>query len=295
MTGLAISLVVVSALMHALWNSIGKRSATSIAFYAWATLAGTILFSPLMLTNWFDVIQLPLEFWGLLVISGGFQALYFTGLAKAYGQAELSLVYPLARSLPVLIVPAFVLVAYGKTGVNPENLMAMGLIVLGALVLPLSRWRDWNINAYMTPAVGWALIAAIGTAGYSITDSEAIHLMREQGWDPFVAGSTFVVLQGVSITAWMLAMIRIRNQESIKLGSMSKRWVLLTGFFLMLTYLLVLTSMSLVDEVSYVVALRQLSIPIGVAIGFFWMKEHVSWPRIKGVLLMLVGLVLVAL
>ncbi|MFT5706788.1 MAG: putative membrane protein [Oceanospirillaceae bacterium] len=281
--------------MHALWNSIGKRSATSIAFYAWATMAGTILFSPLMINNWDKIINLPARFWGLLVISGGFQTLYFTGLAKAYKSAELSLVYPLARSLPVLIVPVFVLFAYGETGLSSENFMAMGLIVLGALVIPLRRWQDWHIKTYLSPAVGWALIAAIGTAGYSITDSEAIYVMRNEGWQPFAAGSSFVVLQGLSISIWMLGQLKYSSQGKIGFGSMCKKSILLTGFFLMATYLLVLMSMSMVDEISYIVALRQLSIPIGVAIGAIWLKEHISLPKIKGVSLMLIGLVLVAL
>ncbi|WP_315980597.1 hypothetical protein [Aliamphritea spongicola] len=69
----------------------------------------------------------------------------------------------------------------------------------------------------------------------------------------------------------------------------------MTGLFIVGTYLLVLISMSMVTEVSYVVALRQLSIPIGVAIGVFWLKESVSITRMQGVSMMLIGLIFVSL
>ncbi len=295
MTDLAIVLVVSSALMHALWNSIGKRTATSTSFFAWATLAGTLIFSPLMLINWRMILELPVNFWILLIVSGAFQAIYFTGLSKAYRSAELSIVYPLARSFPVLIVPVFVLLVYGETRLTLASIFAMTLIVLGALILPLKRWRDWHIKSYLNPGVGWALVAAFGTAAYSLTDSEAVHMMRREGWNALSAGSSFVVLQGVSIAVWVLGITKLQGKDIMLVSTVSKKTVFLTGFFVMATYLLVLTSMSMVDEVSYIVALRQLSIPIGVAIGALWLKEKLTFPRVIGVWVMLIGLVLVVL
>ena len=281
--------------MHALWNTIGKQSASGTVFYAWATLSGALLFSPLMLINGVQVLQLPIAFWVLLVASGGFQAIYFTGLAKAYRCADLSLVYPLARSIPVLIVPLLMIIAYGETQLTLAHLCAMTIIVAGALVLPLKRWRDWHVKAYWSPGVGWALIAALGTAAYSITDSAAVHLMKRDGWGAFSAGSSFVVLQGYSIAAWIFLIIKIRGNAISLSKKISRKAILLTGFFVMATYLLVLISMSMVEDVSFIVALRQLSIPIGVGIGAIWLKEKLTLPRITGVAVMLIGLMLVAL
>lgn len=279
--------------MHATWNSIGKRSATSAAFFIWATALGTLLFSPLLLPHWRDILELPASFWWLLFISGGFQALYLAGLAKAYTKADLSLVYPLARSTPVMLVPVLVWLIYSRSALSGLDLIAMLFIVVGALILPLTRWSAWKLSNYFNAGVGWALVAAFGTAGYSVIDSAAILNMRALGWEPFAAGSTFVVLQGVSIVAWMLPILKWGFRESVALPKQLKP-TLLAGTFIMLTYLLVLVSMSMVEEVSYVVALRQLSIPIGVAIGALWLREKLSLPRIQGVSLMLIGLVLVS-
>ncbi len=99
MTPTAIGLILVSALLHAGWNLIGKRTAQTVRFYAWAMGLGMLVFSPLLLT-WTDISRLPADFWYLLLASGLCQTLYMTGLAKAYGRGNLNIVYPLARALP---------------------------------------------------------------------------------------------------------------------------------------------------------------------------------------------------
>ena len=72
-------------------------------------------------------------------------------------------------------------------------------------------------------------------------------------------------------------------------------WTALAGSFIIATYLLILISMSMVSEVSYVVALRQVSIPLGVLIGVIWLREAMSLPRLQGLVVMFAGLLLVSL
>ncbi|MBN3562860.1 hypothetical protein JYB63_11885 [Amphritea spongicola] len=299
MSAMAIGLILISTLLHAGWNSMGKKSGTSISFYMWATACGMLIFSPFLLEVWRDVVAMPAKFWWLILASGICQTVYLVGLAKAYQGGDLSIVYPLARALPVLIVPLLVLGAYGHSLLSIEDIAAMLLIFAGAMVLPVRRWREWHLRAYMTPAVGWAIVAALGTAGYSFTDSAAVHLMREEGFTAFQAGSAFAVVQAGGIVLCMLPVSLLLFKESL-FGTVFNRpgairSVAMTGLFIVGTYLLVLISMSMVTEVSYVVALRQLSIPIGVAIGVFWLKESVSITRMQGVSMMLIGLIFVSL
>ena len=294
----AISLILISTILHASWNSLGKRSGSSISFYMWATACGMLIFSPLLWDVWRDVLQLPAKFWWLILASGICQTIYLVGLAKAYQGGDLSMVYPLARALPVLIVPLLVLIAYGHSLLSVADVTAMLLIFLGAMVVPVRRWREWHPRAYMTPAVGWAIVAALGTAGYSFTDSAAVHLMRDAGFSAFQAGSAFAVVQAGGIVLCMLPVALFVFKESLFTSLQQpkgKRSVLATGLFIVGTYLLVLISMSMVTEVSYVVALRQLSIPVGVAIGVLWLKERLSLSRLQGVSMMLIGLILVSL
>ncbi|WP_236590935.1 EamA family transporter [Neptunomonas japonica] len=236
MTTTAFVLVMISAVLHISWNVIGKKSSQSVLFYAWTTACGGLLFSPLLLLSENLLIILPERFWVLLFASGLYQTLYMIGLARAYRTGNLSLVYPLARALPVFLVPILVFFIYKESQLKVDDLVGMVLIVLGAVLVPLQHWRNIKIHDYFNVSMGWVLV-----------------------------------------------------------GLPDKRWALLAGIFVITTYMLVLVSMSLVTEVSYVVALRQVSIPLGVIIGVLWLKESFSLPRIQGVLVMLAGLVLVAL
>ncbi|WP_432696251.1 EamA family transporter [Marinobacterium sp. YM272] len=294
MTAQAIALILVSALLHAGWNLIGKRTAQTVRFYAFAMGFGMLIFSPLLVRAWDDVIDMPAAFWLLLILSGLCQTLYMTGLSYAYRAGDLSLVYPLARAIPVLLVPMLVLLIYGQSALDLQDVVGMLLIILGSLALPLNHWRNFQFRNYCTPAIGWVLMAASATAGYSLVDSMAIGMMTESGIDAFSAGSSFVVLQAAATLLWMLPFVRLVMKESLRkipdIGMTA-----LAGSFIIGTYLLILISMSMVNEVSYVVALRQISIPLGVAIGVIWLREPVSTPRLQGLLLMLTGLVMVSL
>ncbi|WP_134114003.1 hypothetical protein [Oceanimonas baumannii] len=70
---------------------------------------------------------------------------------------------------------------------------------------------------------------------------------------------------------------------------------MLTGIMMGLTYSLVLWAFALASQVSYVVALRQLSIPLGVLLGVWWLGESHRGGKLPGVALILSGLTLVAL
>jgi uncharacterized membrane protein len=61
------------------------------------------------------------------------------------------------------------------------------------------------------------------------------------------------------------------------------------------TYTLVLFAMYLARDVSYIVAFRQLSVPIGAALGVLVLREPLHRPKIIGIAVVTVGLLLVAL
>jgi len=102
-----------------------------------------------------------------------------------------------------------------------------------------------------------------------------------------------------AVTAVLLMAVQLwipSQRESLKLHLRS-RWAIcaLTGAIMLLTYLLVLWSMQYVDNVSYVVAFRQLSIPLGVGLGVWLLSEPAHRPKLAGVAMICIGLVAVAL
>jgi len=67
------------------------------------------------------------------------------------------------------------------------------------------------------------------------------------------------------------------------------------GLIIVATYGLVLTSMAYVTNVSYVAAFRQLSIPIGAVLGLTIQKEKGQLPKLVGIGVVFIGLILVGL
>lgn len=283
--------------MHAGWNVLGKRNAPSLAAFALAYGAGGAVMLPLVLLGP-SLTALPSAFWGWLSLSGLCQMLYMGGLAWAYARGEVSVLYPIARALPVVLVPLVSIALLGSRVLDRWDGLGMVLVVVGALCLPLSHPEARRLSTYLTPAMGFALLAAAGTVGYSLIDKQALGLMQGAGHSGLTAGAVFMVLQALMTLTWavpLLAMLPAERRRLPALRQQGLAMLVATGLMMTCTYGLVLIALALTDEVSYVVALRQLSIPVGVLMGVLWLKEPASRAKAIGTLVMLAGLVLVAL
>ena len=74
----------------------------------------------------------------------------------------------------------------------------------------------------------------------------------------------------------------------------NKRHAVLAGVAIHLAYTMVLVSLAFARNVSYVVGVRQLSIPLGAMLGILVLKEAPYRPKLVGVGIMFAGLILVA-
>lgn len=297
MSPAALGLVLLSVCLHAGWNLMGKGRAPSLAFFVLAMGGGALVLAPLL---WLgpSPAALPPAFWGWLAASGLCQMLYLGGLAWAYARGEISVLYPIARALPVVLVPLVSVGVLGSRALTPLDLVGMGLIVIGALCLPLTSPRALRPSTYLTPAFGFALLAAVATAGYSLIDNRALALMMASGHSSLAAGSHFMVLQALMTLAWGLPVVVLLPAERRRLAALRHGEgpaMALTGIMMLATYGLVLVAMALTEEVSLVVAMRQLSIPLGVLLGVWWLRERAAPAKWLGTALMLAGLWVVAL
>ncbi len=121
--------------------------------------------------------------------TGVAQMVYFLGLAGAYRTGDLSLAYPIARSLPVLFVLAVSLAMGRGSSISAISLTGMVLIAAGCLLIPMDRFTNFNASNYLNSAYLMALVAAIGTTGYTLIDSSTLHRLRD------IIPSTFSNLQ----------------------------------------------------------------------------------------------------
>lgn len=301
MSPLALILVTLSTFTHALWNYLGKKRNPSAAFFEMTLLAATVCLSPILLFYFGKLSSIPLQVWGLLLLTGTFQSVYFIGLAGAYRHGELSIAYPLARALPVLIVTFGSIILKIGTPISTLGYGGIFLVVLGCLFIPIQTFGSIKLRSYLNLYCGLAFIAACGTAGYTLIDNEALRILREipgSGLNPFEVAILYMVLE-TAFTAIVLGIYVLASpgDRLVFQQIQSTNWVFaaVTGIIINLTYGLVLAAMAFVTNVSYLAAFRELSIPIGAILGITLQKEPPHRPKIIGVGVVLVGLLLVGL
>ncbi len=300
MTFVAFLLTTLSAVAHALWNFFGQRQNPSAVLFLTASLTAIVLFSPALLLLGPVWMVISSEVWVLLIATGLTQALYYRALAGAYRRGDLSVVYPLARALPVVLI-ALVGLALGRADrIGGLALPGFVLVTLGCLILPLRRFSDLRLWVYRQPGVRSALLAAVGVAGYMLLDDQALRLLRSLPGAPLSAlewALLWVEMETITLTLFLLLSVLLRPSERQELRHMTGadwRFALALGFVITATYALVLGAMAYARDVSYVSAFRQLSIPIGATLGIFVRGESAPPPKLVGVGCILLGLILAA-
>ncbi|TVR69861.1 MAG: hypothetical protein EA427_07085 [Spirochaetaceae bacterium] len=304
MTLTAIVLVLLSSLIHAGWNLLGKRDSADAPYFRVAATAGFLVMLPLLFVWRETVMLLPSPVPGLLLATGVFQGLYFIGLAGAYRRGELSLAYPVARALPVLLVPLFS--AGLGTGSVPSRWAMAGIVTVVAGLLVISR-NPGAPGRLLPRRGGWglfALLAGIGTTGYSIIDDAAISLYRSALVHqslavrlPFIYSG----LQSASTVLFLFFFEVVRHRVARgrwrvpcrELAPGQVRSAAISGLAIIGAYCLVLAAYGFASNVGYVVAFRQMSLPIGTALGVLVLGERLHAHRLAGTALILIGLVMV--
>ena len=103
-SALALSLVLVAAVIHALWNYVAKKSGGDVRFSLLTCVALCIVWAPVGL--WFvrrDVAGFGALQWSLVGASAAIHVLYYVTLLRGYRLGDLSVVYPLARGTGPLL------------------------------------------------------------------------------------------------------------------------------------------------------------------------------------------------
>jgi drug/metabolite transporter (DMT)-like permease len=105
MPPLAIFLVLLSTFLHAGWNLILRNQRSDATFLQITVVTSVIGLGPVLLAE-LGPEPMLVHVWGYLIIAGIFQAIYYLGLTQGYRHGDFTIVYPIARSLPVLLVAA---------------------------------------------------------------------------------------------------------------------------------------------------------------------------------------------
>lgn len=301
MTTTALLLLVVAAATHAGWNLIGKRHHPSAAFFMVALGIGTLWLVPASYRYWHAVPHLPPVVWMFLGLTCVCQAFYFIMLAGAYRHGHMSVAYPLARSIPALVVLGMTRLLSQGDPVTPLCIAGIVLVVVGGFVLPMRRLGELRLRNYLNASCLFAVLAAVGITGFTIIDDRALRTLRADsalGLDKMSAALVYFQFEEFG-SALLLATYVFaaagRRSEVAEVVRTKRLPLVVAGFGLAVTYTLVLTAMGYVTNVSYVYAFAQLSIPLGALGGVVLLREPPYVAKFLGAGTIFAGLVLVAL
>jgi len=280
-------LIIVSAFSHATWNVLAKKGEDKEAYMLIMAATSLITLLPvyaLILPDWsFPLAALP-----YMLVSAVAETLYFITLGKAYELGDLSVVYPLARSSPLFLTILAVL--FLKESISAWGAVGIALMVIGVYTIHLKSLDLKDITLPLRSlrerAPKYALLTALWTTAYSLADKVGVTTVN-----PVVYGLWLEVFIVPMLT---VAVLWRRGKDAI-IGEWRRSRVNATagGFLMRFGYVLVLIAMSQV-QVSYILALRQVSVVLRAAAGILLLKEKYGRVRLVSSAIIFLGVYILA-
>ena len=289
MTPLALSLVLLSACSHSIWNFLLKGSTNREVFTWWMLISISILLIPLGVILF---LREPFTTIGLLFIFGTviLHILYYILLARGYASADLSLVYPIARGMAPILVPIL-----GIFVLN-ERVSSIGLIGILIIILGIGIVYWWGrikeiirepLQFLREPGLRYAVGTGIIIAIYSIWDKVGVSHINPVMY-------MYSMTLGTAISMFPI-ILRLHGMPSIQAEwNLNKARILGAGAFDFLSYVLILTALTF-SPISYIAPAREIGIVLAVLLGSLLLKEPFGKGRILGSLMIILGVSLVAL
>lgn len=289
MSTLAFSLILLSALMHALWNLLVKQSRDKTAFIWWMFCCSGSLFTLVLLLAPGRFPPLSPRYL-LLGFSGAVCFVFyhlFTG--RAYREGDLSMTYPLAQTA-MLYVPIWGVLLLGEH-VSPLAAGGIGLILCGAYCVQL---RELSLGELLRPFrnLGSASVQAALAAGLVYSFGAVVDKTGVSDFDPLHFTYLLVVFMLLLMSGNML---RPRNRGRIRAEwRHNAKWVLWSGPVMLCSFLSFRYGLKLAP-MSYAVPVRQASLLVAVLIGVLFLGERCGRIRFASTMLILAGVFLVRL
>jgi drug/metabolite transporter (DMT)-like permease len=282
-----LGLLLAAAGLHTLANLLLKASRNKLAFTWWMLGVTSVLGLPC----WFFTGDINATGWLLILASGLLEALYFIALSRAYTYGDLSQVYPIARgSAPLFIVLWAVLFIDERPSL--WGLFGVCTVVLGIYLINLPSFAAWKqpLVHFGDTATRWALVTGCLISAYAVTDKVGVRYVH-----PIVYLYLFLFVTWVALgPMWLMARQRQAMLDEIRIGRMrSPMGILGAAISGVIAYLLVLIALRRAP-VSYVGAVREVSVVLGAIVGVRFLGERGGAVRVFASLLIFAGIVLIA-
>jgi drug/metabolite transporter (DMT)-like permease len=282
MSPLALTLVLLASVTHAVWNFLAKKSNGGVAFIWLTYLGSTILFLPGIL--W--VIMESSEtftfnmFW-IISVSAILRLCYFMVLQTGYRKADLSVVYPVARGSAPLFSTLGAIIILNETPTG-NSVAGLGLIITGVFVI--SKPKIQKFDDSLKNGLMFGTATGLLTGLYTLWDKQALTL----------SSPLYLTYASHALGVVVLAPVVFRQKEIVRATLTREMFAIITIAILSpLSYLLVLIAMK-TSPVIYVAPAREVSIIFGVWLGNRLMSEKDTRHRIAGATLIFIGILFLA-
>jgi len=288
MSSYAFTLILFSALMHALWNLLVKRSGDKTVFIWWMFATSCSLMTlTLPLVGPFPALSWRVI--GLAAVGALCFMLYHLFSGRAYRDGDLSIIYPLAQTA-MFWVPIWGILLLGEK-VSGLGVAGILLILFGAYSIQLKAlaWSEVirPFRNLRDPAVLAALAAGFIYSIGAVIDKTGVML-----YPPFhfTFLLVFFMLQFMTMN-----IMRPKYRGRIMAEYRNHRFlVIAAGPVIMASFLSFRYGLQLAP-MSYAVPVRQVSLLIGVLIGVLFLGETSGRIRFTAAVLILCGAALIRL
>lgn len=182
MPSTALALVLIAALLHALWNIVAKKTGGGAHFVLMGALMIVTVWAPLGL--WFAWRELPgwgVREWGVVLASGLAHLVYFNVLLAGYRAADLTVVYPVARGTGPLLSSAAAVVVLGETlaarGIAGVLAITLGILLIAGGPRLWTRAQDPAERARVKAGLAWGALTGSLIALYTVIDGFAVKVL----------------------------------------------------------------------------------------------------------------------
>jgi uncharacterized membrane protein len=236
-------------------------------------------------------------FWAIL--SGILHGVYILCLSRAYSTADISYVYPIARSAPVF-VPVFAWVLLDER-LSSSTFFAIGLILSAIYILHfdgkvLQGFKNL-LQALSHQDLRWAFYTLAMVVSYSLVDKKGMDsFLNHLPEQPFVNGITFFFIEAIIGFAICNGYVFANNPAQYVFRIWRSEWkkALLAGVATLGSYGLICVVLQF-EALSAIVTLRQVSVLMVVYWGCWKLKEPFGPQRLLAGALILIGIFLIGI
>ncbi len=276
MVSAAVLLVVLSGLIHSIWNVFTKKSINKVVFLWFCQITAALFFLPITIK---EIIDTDPDFqagWFFILVSMILHGGYVLLLTKAYTLGDLSQTYPIMRGVSPLLVPIFAVLFLNE---HLKIIGWLGVISIVIGILWIGGIKKKNLNLAMLYAVGVGLMIT----GYTVMDKVALQYVP-----PFTLNE-FSNFGNVIILAWIAMHSGAIRQE----WKVNWRTIILGGILAPSGYVLFLKALELMP-VSQLAPMREIGTVFGTLFGILLLKEPQGRSRIIASILITAGIIILA-